>query len=266
MIAAKTMRIGSLFASLILVSLLGCAAPCALERIETAIVEPEVVEEAVAVEKELDSREGAALPDGKNWFEIRHGTAPIVITATHSTRPLRDGKRRFSDGGGTAALALAIGKMTGATVLYTTYEGPSDPNMSEDDAFKRALEDILRRGSTTLVLDVHGSHPFRSYDVDLGTRCGASLFGRQDFLEELILQLNREGIKSISANRFRAMGRGTITAFANRHGVPAIQLEINATWLRPSASDLHAQRFSLMCQALVRYVRTVCSSRLRSSA
>ena len=41
-------------------------------------------------------------------------------------------KRRFADGVGTASLAVALHKLTGATVIYTTHASPSDPNYYHD--------------------------------------------------------------------------------------------------------------------------------------
>ncbi|CAM3791398.1 N-formylglutamate amidohydrolase [Vibrio aerogenes CECT 7868] len=221
---------------------------------ERALIAPAQVTQAIQTEKLLNSRENVALPQGKNWFEVVHGTVPVIITAPHATRPLREGKRRFSDGGGTAALALALGEQTGASVVYTTYEGPSDPNYYDDNAFKTALSDLIQSVKPVLLLDIHGSHPYRSYDIDLGTMNGASLSGHPELLRQLIYRLKTDGINSLSLNRFAASSHQTITKFAAKAGVPAIQLEVNATWLTPSEGNIEAQRFSILLQALSRFV------------
>ena len=132
---------------------------------QKALIEPKQVVSAIEREKELTEREGVAIPDGEQWFEVIQRRSPIILSAPHSTRPLREGKRRFSDGGGTAALALALGELTDATVIYTTYEGPSDPNYYDDNAYKEALAHLIQEKKPLLVLDFHGSHPYRSYDT-----------------------------------------------------------------------------------------------------
>jgi hypothetical protein len=221
---------------------------------ERALVEPKVVLSSIDIEKQLNQRKSVAIPQGKKWFEVIEGQAPILITAPHSTRPFRQGKRRFSDGGGTAALAVALAELTGATAIYATYEGPSDPNYYDENGFKTELARLIDLKHPLFVLDIHGSHPYRSFDIDLGTMHDASLLGNDEILFELIDHLHSEGIFSISYNRFPASKNETVTKFAAKHGVPAIQVEINITYISPSAGNLEAQRYSKLLQALARFI------------
>ncbi|MDJ0841817.1 MAG: ketol-acid reductoisomerase [Acidobacteriota bacterium] len=208
------------------------------------------------MEKELDAREGVAVPEGETWFKVVEGTIPVIITAPHATRPLRNGKRRFSDGGGTAALAVALGELTGATVMYTTYEGDSDPNYYDDNVFKEKLKELIDRIKPEYVLDLHGSHSYRSYDIDLGTMRDRSLLGRTKLVKMLIEHLKRENIANISYNRFSASKHETVTKFSSANGVPAIQMEINMTWISPKDGWIEAQRFSILAQAMTRFILT----------
>ena len=234
--------------------LTGCATN--LEFPQRALIEPKQIKSAISVEKELNGREEEPIPEGGKWFEVIEGTIPVIVTAPHSTRPLRNRKRRFSDGGGTAALAISLGELTGVYVIYTTYEGPSDPNYYHDNKFKEELSDLINKVKPAYILDIHGSHPYRSYDIDLGTMGGESLLGNEDLLFDLIKHLNKEGIESISYNRFGASKNETITKFSYEHGVPAIQMEINATYVTPSNGNIEAQRFSKLLQALTRFIRS----------
>ena len=221
---------------------------------EQALVEPAQVSEAIALEQDLNQRENLPVPKNENWYKVIDGTAPVIITAPHSTRPLREGKRRFSDGGGTAALAVALGELTGAHVIYTTYEGPSDPNYYDNNLFKETLGEMIQSVKPQILIDIHGSHPYRSYDIDLGTMGSKSLLDRKELIHSLTGYLNKEGIFSISHNRFDASKNQTITKFASSRNVPAIQLEINATYVMPSAGNLEAQRFSRLLQALTHFI------------
>ncbi len=225
--------------------------------LEKALIEPAQVEEAIGLEKQLNSRTDEAIPSGENWFKVLPGTIPVIITAPHATRPWREGKRRFSDGGGTASLAVLLHELTGATVIYTTYEGPSDPNYDDDNAFKEQLAQLIALNKPRMVLDIHGSHAYRSYDVDVGTMNGESLQGEDKLLSDLIQRLHQDGIFSLSGNRFPAAKNATITRFSHQHGVPAIQLEINSTYVMPSSGNLEAQRFSRLAQALARYIQDI---------
>lgn len=241
---------------LLLVAALSLAA-CATERSlpQRAMVAPSLVYQAIEVEQSLDAREGVPLAAGENWFEVAPGNIPVVITAPHATRPLRNGNRRFSDGGGTAALALAVAELTGAHVIYTTHEGPSDPNYYDDNDFKRELARLIDEVRPRYVLDIHGSHPYRPYDIDLGTMGGQSLLGQEALLHELIASLRGEGLDNLSYNYFGASKNQTITKFAAGLGVPAIQVEVNTNYLSPSEGNVEAQRFSQLAQALTRYIQ-----------
>lgn len=221
---------------------------------QRALIDPEHIEEAISLAKKLNHRRGKSIPEGQNWFEVLEGSIPVIITAPHATGPFRNGKRRFSDGGGTAALAVELNKLTGVHVIYTTYEGPSDPNYYDDNTFKTTLAKLMEQVKPKYVLDIHGSSSYRSYDVDLGTMDGASLLGNENLLFSLIEHLKREGIVSISYNRFAASQHHTITRFSHQHEVPAIQLEINETYVSPSNGKIEAQRFSRLLQTLTRFI------------
>jgi hypothetical protein len=238
---------------IIVMTLSGCSAGHYPER---ALVEPKLIRSSINLEKQLNKREGVPIPQGRNWFEVIEGQSPVIITAPHSTRPFREGKRRFSDGGGTAALAAALANLTGVTAIYVTYEGPSDPNYYDENAFKAELARLIESTHPLFVLDIHGSHPYRSFDIDIGTMQGASLLGNQKLLFNLIDHLRLEGISSLSYNRFEASKNETIIKFASRHGVPAIQLEINTTYVSPSVGNLEAQRYSKLIQSLARFINT----------
>jgi predicted N-formylglutamate amidohydrolase len=83
---------------------------------------------------------------------------------------------------------------------------------------------------------------------------GKSLLGQERLVKELISVLREEGLENISYNYFSAADHQTITKFASARNVPALQLEISSTWLRPAEGDLEAHRFAQLLQAMVRYI------------
>ncbi|EAQ65153.1 ketol-acid reductoisomerase [Marinomonas sp. MED121] len=219
-----------------------------------AIIEPKLVRDAIKIEKVLNERQDVPLPADQKSYKIVAGSQPIIITAPHSVRPYRNGKYRFSDGGGTAAYALALAELVGAHVIYAQYENKTDANFEDNNEFKRQLDSLIEQVKPKLVLDIHGSNPMRSYDVDIGNMNGDAVLGQNELVADLIEQLAKEGISSISYNRFSASTQQTIAKFASKRGVPSIQLEVNATYLMPSEGSLEAQRFAILLQALTRYL------------
>jgi hypothetical protein len=219
-----------------------------------AVIDVPDVREAIEIEKQTDANSGASAPDGTQWFEILEGPTPVIVTAPHATKPFREGEYRFADGGGTAALAKMLNKLAGVTVVYTTFASPSDPNFYDDNDFKKAVDTLISSKHPVFFLDLHGSNAYRPYDVDLGTMNGKSLLGQDALALDIVEALRAEGLTNISYNYFPAAANQTLTKFASARGVPAIQLEINTTWLVPVEGDLAGHRFAQLLQALVRYL------------
>lgn len=220
-----------------------------------AVVDVSMVQEAIDLQKKIDEQSNKDAPPSVETFVVLQGSGPVIVTAPHATEPYRDGKYRFADGGGTAALAHLLNKLSCATVIYTQYRSPSDPNFYDDNGFKQALADLIKQKKPKLLLDLHGSHDYRPYDVDLGTMDGASLLGNDTLQTSLIRALEREGMLNFSNNFFSASKNQTITRFASSRGVPTLQLEISNTWLMPSEEGVAAHRFAQLLQGLTRYVR-----------
>jgi hypothetical protein len=221
---------------------------------QKALIDVPSIQDAINIETIIDAQGTNTAPTGETWFNVLEGSVPIIVTAPHATRPFREGKYRFSDGAGTAAVAILLHKLDGVTAIYTTYESPSDPNYYDDNDFKATLLKEIEKNHPVLLLDIHGSSGFRPYDVDMGTMNNHSLLGNSQALKVLVRCLKKEGLINLSGNYFSASDHQTDTKFASKHGVPAIQLEINSTWLIPSQGDLCAHRFAELLQALVEYV------------
>lgn len=240
---------------------LGCALPPTLASpgpIEPAIVEPDSVRSARAFEETLAERYGTLPPTGTAWFEVREGAAPIIISAPHATRPTREGKLREIVDAGTGSLAVMLHELAGATVIFTTYASPSDPNYYDSNEYKETLRKLVEAHRPVVVLDLHASDPYRPYDVDLGTMHRASLLGSDDLLDGLVAGLRREGLINLSFDRFSASKSATVTKWVSSLGTPCIQLEISSTWTDPtSTDDLHVHRYAELLQALVRFARDV---------
>ncbi|MBN5380788.1 hypothetical protein JY493_27120 [Serratia marcescens] len=224
---------------------------------EKALITPDHVKEAIEIQKEADKNQDAEPSEGEAWFKVIPGDSPIIISAPHATQPFREGKYRFSDGGGTAALAVMLGKITNSTVIYTTKASPSDPNYYDNNDYKGRLAEIIQAKKPKLILDIHGSHPFRPYEVDIGTLNGKSLLGNDNLVTGLIASLRNEGLSNFSNNYFAASKNETVAKFGAAHGVSSMQLEITSVWMVPGDGNYESHRFAQILQGLVRFVEKV---------
>jgi hypothetical protein len=221
-----------------------------------AVVEPKSVSAAADMERLIDLDADRDAPADTPWFLVEKGDFPVLISAPHATKVFRENAWRFADGGGTAALAVQLHELNRVTVIHTVFRAPSDPNYYDDNDYKKTLGTLLQQTGAKLVLDIHGSDSRRPYDVDIGTLDGKSLMGHQTIQDDLVRTFRAHGIEAISSNFFAASKNHTVTRYCTEHGVVAMQLEINASWLDPAGGDLAAHRFAALLDALTDFLRS----------
>ena len=156
--------------------------------------------------------------------------------------------------GGTGSVAIELNKLSNVPILYTTYCSPSDPNYYDSNEFKDTLAKFLTELKPILVLDLHGSHPFRPYDIDFGTMNGKSYLTRKDFLDSLKIAFINEGLINQSQDYYSAEKNQTITKFISGRGIPCIQLEINSNYLSANLGNIYGQKTAQLLQALLRFI------------
>ncbi|HBG06490.1 MAG: hypothetical protein A2075_17220 [Geobacteraceae bacterium GWC2_58_44] len=152
-------------------------------------------------------------------------------------------------------MAVALHDMCNITIIYTTYPSPSDPNFYDDNEFKAELGKLISEIKPIMLLDVHASHPYRPYEVDLGTMNGLSVLDDKQFIPALLDEFKREGLVSTSVDWFAASNNQTITKYASSKGVPSVQLEFSATRM-VADSDAAAHRFAQTIQAVARFLES----------
>jgi hypothetical protein len=193
-------------------------------------------------------------PQNTAWYEVLDGTSKVLISAPHATAQSREGRLKDPDEG-TGALAMVLNKLARTPVIYTTWASPSDPNFYDSNAYKEELERQIRLRKPLLVLDLHASNASRPYDMDFGTMHGKSLSGHENYLVLLRKRLQDAGIQNLSDNFFPAEKNATVTKFSNGHKVSSIQLEINASFLRPERGGEYEQRYLRLVGVLVAFVK-----------
>lgn len=226
---------------------------CSSSATRRTLVDVPDVAAAASLSAELDGRKDIDAPPGVAWFEVKRGTRRAIISAPHATQPFRNGEYRFSDGGGTAGVASALHSICDVTVIYTTYQSPSDPNYYDDNAFKAALARLIEEGKPALILDVHASHPYRPYDVDIGTMDGRSVLRDRRLVGALIDAFEGAGLDGTSIDWYPGSKNQTMIKYGSARGVPSVQLEFSAT--RTSADgDFAKHRMAQTIEALADFL------------
>ena len=165
------------------------------------------------------------------WDYIK-GSIPILISAPHGAKHYRASEGAWKDEDAyTSSLAIVLGRLTGAHVLYVKNRTREDPNNDMGTKYKEALKEAVEKNRIGFILDLHGSGGSRPFKIDIGimdnspARCSCPTF--RDILEKVFADFEPR----IFNQRFPARSGGTITCFArNSLGIEAAQVEINANY------------------------------------
>jgi hypothetical protein len=166
------------------------------------------------------------------YFAYIRGTIPVLVSAPHGAKHFRTKEGRWKgEDAYTASLAIELGKLTGAHVLYVKNKAGEDPNNDPGTKYKAFLKKVVKENNIRFILDLHGSDSRRPYKVDVGimnnevTLCSCPTY-------RSVIENTFSGFEPRVFNQnFPAHGKGTITYFAKETlGIEAAQIEINAKY------------------------------------
>jgi len=160
-------------------------------------------------------------------YIIKKGTIPILFTAPHTMKQIReDGSIKLSEPY-TKAIALYLNKHFNVNSMIKINDTGLDANRDNRDEFKIELLRFIKENNIKLVIDLHGSSKSREFDIEFGTLNNLSA----DFstIKELEEAFTENGISNIIHNDpFKG---GAITSYVcGLKDVDVIQIEINGKY------------------------------------
>lgn len=180
-------------------------------------------------------------PVGESPIRVLRGSKAVLISAPHSARHWREGEWKQEDEY-TAAIGYLLHQQTDAHLIYARYQLNPDPHDDgADNAYKRALDEIVSSTPIGCVIDLHGARGDRDFAVAIGTMGGQTFEPYQQQLIHCFQAAHfgeREDMPSLdrlAINPPRYTGGiklPTITRHVwERHQIPAVQIELSA-WVR----------------------------------
>ena len=172
----------------------------------------------------------------------------VLITSVHGVDHLREGKTKLKDSG-SLNFAYLLSQFAG-----TNFYGLNEPNILDNNYYhqtpqKEFLTDFVKINNIQLVLDIHTCHAVRPYDVEIGTMDGKTLLG-YDCLEKELLEMINRHFFCISNQVFKGEGSNgsetMVNFFANKLGIPSLQIEINSAILKEDSLSMLHQRSKLL--------------------
>ena len=189
------------------------------------------------------------------------GSIPVILTAPHAVphdRGNYNGKNllkpqdEFTD-----LIVLKVCREANCFGLVPLTK-LRDPNIDGFDGVKanetpffRCLKGLVVSHDIQLLLDIHGLDRRRKgIDIEIGTRLGASLRGRREFLEQLEENLRSGSDYLIRKDRY-FIGGEIVRNIMGR--IPAIQLEIH----RRLRGDGHSAEMDTLIGILANFVNSL---------
>ncbi len=109
------------------------------------------------------------LLDFTNDFIIKKGNLPILFTAPHTMKQIReDGSIKLNEPY-TKAIALYLNKHFNVNCMIKINDTGLDVNRDNRDEFKTELLRFIKDNNIKLVIDLHGSNKSRDFDIEFGT-------------------------------------------------------------------------------------------------
>ncbi len=170
--------------------------------------------------------------ESTDYYGFIQGTIPILISAPHGAKHFRRRENRWKgEDEYTASLAIELGRMTGAYVIYVKNKTNEDPNNDPSSRYKMAVSKAVKQYHIKFLLDIHGSDAGRPYKVDIGIISNESGKGSCPNFREIIQEVFSDFEPKIFNKKFCANDVCTMTSFAkNKLGIEAAQVEINARY------------------------------------
>lgn len=217
-----------------------------------ALMETKLGEEAFAAERiYFVKTDRMHNPRKVNPIKLFPGDLPVLVSAPHAVRHIRHKKIKPSDEF-TGSMAFLLNKLTGCYSIAVTKLYGGDPNFDSPCIYKETLKTLVAENRFSLVIDLHGASREHTFDVDLGTKRGASLLGNTRHIEDLKKRLKEFGIGNISENYFTVSGNSTVTDYVSSQlKVPCIQIEINKKYRVPHQNP---RDYSILVGALAAFI------------
>jgi len=172
--------------------------------------------------------------DSKNddYFGIIEGSIPVLLSAPHGAKHLRNGRWKGEDEY-TSSLAIKLGALTGASVIFVKRKTEEDSNHLPGTRYKDAIRELVVQQGIRFLADIHGADMTRDYKMSVGiideedmARCSCPRC--KPVIEEAVRAFQ---YPLFNLDAFTAGSPETVTSFA-RHvcGIEAAQFEINARY------------------------------------
>ena len=187
-------------------------------------------------------------------YIYKDGSKKILISCPHAVFQTRNGKTKAAEVE-TAYLALALNQM-GYPCFIKTSNVNDDANFDYESKYKNALLDYSNKNDIKYIIDLHELAPTRTMDIDIATggKNHKNMLDSKSILKDIVVIFQNNNLNAVVNEPYSATGDKTISSFASKNGIPAIQVEIN---LRCISQSVDGKKFENVLKSLKQVTNTI---------
>lgn len=162
-------------------------------------------------------------------FEVYEGNVPVLVSAPHAVKQLREGRIKRQDGltGGIVEYLIEEYGLYGITRLWSVED---DPNFADDErsvAYRDKVAEIVDEVGIKWTFDIHACRDAYGFDMDVGINGGGNLACDREEVERMVDFWREEGLDVRIDAKFKAAWSNTVSNYVHRKtGVNCVQLEL----------------------------------------
>lgn len=167
-------------------------------------------------------------------FEIVSRNIPIILSAPHCVRQLRNGivqsKESYTD-----TFAITISEKENISCIYKTVFLNDDANADKDSSYKLALKEFVEANDIRYLIDLHTMSDKRLPNVCISINAGKNIKNNYDLLQQVITAFNNNGISSVTVDEpFKAADPNCISNYISTScDIPCFHIELNKKFASP---------------------------------
>lgn len=186
-----------------------------------------IKDEVYFLNKKYEENDFNGIYQGINNLKIITGNIPILLSAPHSVKHVRNGYFKACDGlvGGITEYLAHHYQTFGITRVHNMLDDPNYYNIGVSFLYKKNIMDLIKEYNIKYLLDIHGCDDHHDFSIDIGTNDGKNV-------DEKIINMILDKLKVFNHvvvdKKFKAKRDGNISRYIHeRTGIPCVQIEIS---------------------------------------
>lgn len=191
-----------------------------------------ILQRVSELNQKYEANDFNGISDTELNYKIIIGQVPILLSAPHTVRQLRDGEMKERDGM-TGGLAEYLCEQFGLWGVIRTWNAADDPNYGRDarsENYRCEVARLVREQGIKWMIDLHGCRNKYGFDLDIGVNDGRNLACTLGEVRELAECWRKSGLDVRVDEQFQAHGDQAVSNYVHRAtGANCLQIEASST-------------------------------------